>query len=170
MPAATGRTDFVGVFAVNGAFGLDELRESLKGDQYRSMLLSTLCDRIAEAGAELLHSLVRRNYWGYAADEALSVREIMQGRYVGIRPAVGFPSIPDQLMNRILDETIGLGEAGITLTDNGAMSPSASVSGLMIARPEARYFTVGRISHEQLDDYGRRRSISPSRLRRILSL
>lgn len=170
MPVATGRTDFVGVFAVNGAFGLDELRESIKGDQYRAMLLSTLCDRIAEAGAELLHSLVRRNYWGYAADEALTVREIMQGRYTGIRPAVGFPSIPDQLMNRILDETIGLGEAGITLTDNGAMSPSASVSGLMIARPEARYFTVGRISDEQLDDYGRRRSISPSRLRRILSL
>ncbi len=168
MPAGESLADYVGIFAVNGAYNLDKLKKSLEKDFYRSLLLAMLCDRIAEAGAELLHMMVRRQLWGYTPDETLSVRDMMQGHYRGIRPAVGFPSIPDQLMNKLLDRELNLADIGITLTENGAMQPASSVSGLMIAHPDARYFTVGPVSEDQLASYARQRGIPVSRLHDIL--
>lgn len=114
-------------------------------DDYKRMLVQTLADRLAEATAEKLHEDVRRKEWGYAPDERLTVRELHNERYQGIRPAVGYPSLPDQSVNFLLDELLDMKQIGISLTENGMMTPHASVSGLMFAHPESRYFSIGKI-------------------------
>lgn len=131
--------------------------------------LSTLSDRLAEATAEKMHEEVRKHYWGYAKDEQLTMRELHEERFQGIRPAVGYPSLPDQSINFLIDELLPLSEIGITLSENGAMSPHCSVSGLMFAHPKAHYFSVGSISEEQLLDYARRRGITPDQAKKFLA-
>ena len=131
--------------------------------------LSTLSDRLAEATAEKMHEEVRKHYWGYAKDEQLTMRELHEERFQGIRPAVGYPSLPDQSINFLIDELLPLFEIGITLSENGAMNPHCSVSGLMFAHPKAHYFSVGSISEEQLRDYARRRGITPDQAKKFLA-
>ncbi|MGL5786270.1 MAG: methionine synthase [Bacteroidales bacterium] len=136
--------DYTGAFAVSEGATYEALIEQNKkeGDDYYTMLLQTLADRFVEAGAEWLHARVRKEYWGYAREENLSVSEMIKCRYQGIRPAVGYPSIPDQRSIHTLNKLIDLSRIGIRLTENGAMSPAASVSGLYFMHPEAKYFMI----------------------------
>lgn len=157
--------DRLGVFAVT----VDGKMEALyDGDDYQRMLAQTLCDRLAEATAEVCHKDIRRTLWGYAPDEELSIDDLLAERYQGIRPAVGYPSLPDQSIVFVLDEVLHMGEIGIRLTESGAMKPHASVSGLMFAHPAARYFAVGPIDRQQFEDYACRRGRRPEDMARFL--
>lgn len=138
-------------------------------DPYNRMMAQLLADRLAEAAAERLHEVVRKEIWGYAKDEQLTIPEMLQERFQGIRPAVGYPSLPDASMNFVIDNLLQFSQIGITLTESGAMRPHASVSGLMISHPEARYFTVGKIGEDQLGDYARRRQLPVDTVRKFLS-
>ena len=137
-------------------------------DPYRHMLVQTLCDRLAEATAERLHEEVRKKWWGYAPDEDLTPEDMFQCRFTGIRPAVGYPSLPDQSVNFLLDELTDFKAIGIRLTENGAMLPHGSVSGLMLAHPKATYFAVGKIGKDQFQDYVSRRGLDEARMRQFL--
>ena len=161
-----GAEDTVGVFATMVDYNPDN---RYGRDAYQRMMAQTLCDRMAEAAACRLHQEVRTTIWGYDADEQLTISEMIQEKNRGIRPAVGYPSLPDQSLNFLLDELIGMSEMGIRLTENGAMRPHASVSGLMIAHPASRYFTVGPIDDKQIEDYARRRGMTIEEIRRFLS-
>ena len=159
--------DVLGLFATSVDGDLYGLYE---GDDYRRLLMQTVCDRLAEAAASHLHSRVRREkeLWGYAPDENFTPQELNSEPYTGIRPAVGYPSLPDQSVIFIIDRLIELEQIGVSLTESGAMHPHASVCGLMFAHPAARYFAVGRISDEQFADYARRRGMAEDELRRFL--
>lgn len=165
------RDDYVGIFAVTSGQFLAREAERMKetGDNYGALLLQTIADRLAEATSEWLHAKVRREIWGYASDESLSPDQMLQGIYQGIRPAMGYPMLPDQLLNRELATLLPFGKIGVEVTENGAMSPSASVSGLYIANADARYFMIGEISSEQLKDYSLRRGLSPEAVKDILN-
>lgn len=154
-PVSSGVTDYVGGFAVTvGSVIEGYIRKfSKEGDDYKAMLLQFLSDRLAEAGTEYLHQKVRKEYWGYAADETLDIEELFKVHFRGIRPAVGYPSLPDQSVNFKLNEILDMGEVGIRMTENGAMSPAATVSGLLFAHPESKYFNIGRIGEDQLALY-----------------
>lgn len=165
-PLSSGQTDEAGAFATT--VDLD-IRAYSKGDPYRQMMAQTLADRLAEATAELMHLEVRTHYWGYAPDENLSIEDLHMERFQGIRPAVGYPSMPDTSMNFVLDSLLRFSRIGIRLTENGMMQPHASVSGLMIAHPRARYFDLGKIGNDQLEDYARRRGIPTELMRRFLA-
>ena len=155
-PVDVGIADKVGVFAAT----VDPMMERVEEDDpYKRLLAQTVADRLAEATVEVLHEEVRKSLWGYAAEENLSIQQMHAEQFQGIRPAVGYPSLPDTSMNFIIDRLIGMREIGIHLTENGAMRPHASVSGLMISHPEARYFNLGRIGKDQLADYARRRGL-----------
>ena len=135
-----------------------------------TLLDQTLADRLAEATAELGHKVTRTPLWGYAPDEDLTPEELFKERYQGKRPAVGYPSMPDQSLNFVLSEIINFASLGITLTESGAMIPHASTTGLMISLAQARHFAVGPISEEQLIDYAKRRNMTPEKLRIWLEL
>lgn len=137
-------------------------------DPYRELMLQTLSDRLAEAAVERLHLYVRREAWGYAPDEQLAIPDLLNERFQGIRPAVGYPSLPDQSVIFLIDRLLPLSQIGIRLTESGAMHPHASTCGLMFAHPAARYFAVGRIDEEQLADYARRRDLPTQEMRRFL--
>ena len=158
-------TSQVGVFATTVDIGLET---DFDHDPYDKMMMQLLADRLAEAAAERLHEEVRKHYWGYAPDEQLAIADMLQGRFQGIRPAVGYPSLPDTSLNFVLDQLLDLSQIGIRLTESGAMKPHASVSGLMLAHPEARYFTVGQIGEDQLTDYARRRRLPVELVRKFL--
>ena len=157
--------DHVGVFATTVDAGLET---DFRNDPYEKMMMQLLADRLAEATAERLHEQVRKRYWGYAPDEQLSIPDMLCEHWQGIRPAVGYPSLPDTSLNFLLDRLIGMHRIGIRLTESGAMKPHASVSGLMMAHPEARYFTVGMIGDDQLADYARRRGVPVGLMRKFL--
>ena len=122
-----------------------------------------------EATAERMHEEVRKHYWGYAKDENLSIPEMQIEKFQGIRPAVGYPSLPDTSLNFVLDELLDMKQIGIRLTESGAMKPHASVSGLMMAHPKARYFSIGKIGEDQLRDYARRRGLPIEVCRKFLA-
>jgi cobalamin-dependent methionine synthase I len=138
-------------------------------DPYSRMLAQTLSDRLAEATVEKMHLEVRKHYWGYAKDEDLSIEDLLNERFTGIRPAVGYPSLPDTGINFIIHKMLGARRIGIRLTQSGMMIPHASVSGLMIAHPEARYFSIGKIGEDQLADYARRRGLPLEVMRKFLA-
>ncbi|MDE7345739.1 MAG: methionine synthase [Muribaculaceae bacterium] len=165
--------DYVGIFMVGAGKYINSLRIHYEeeGDSYHALLLQSLADRLAEASSELMHHLVRKEYWGYAPLEEFDVDRILRGDYQGIRPAMGYPMLPDQLLNKEIFELLEP-ESGkrVVLTENGAMSPSSTVSGLYIAHPDARYFMIGKIGDDQKDDYAKRRGISTERLSAILNL
>lgn len=157
--------DHVGAFCVS----VDgEITERYKHDEYMTMLAQTVCDRLAEATTERLHQEVRRSYWGYAPDEQLSIEQLHHVEYQGIRPAIGYPSLPDTSANFLIDQLLDMKRVGIRLTETGMMIPHASVSGLMFAHPKARYFSLGTIGEDQLVDYARRRGIPTQLMRRFL--
>jgi vitamin B12 dependent methionine synthase, activation domain len=165
-PASSGIKDTIGLFAtsVDAAFTSNN-----EGDPYQRMLSQTLADRLAEATAEKFHEDVRKKYWGYATDEQLTIKDILAERYQGIRPAVGYPSIPDTSMNFLLYELLDMKGIGINLTESGMMVPHASVSGFMFAHPQSRYFDLGKIDDEQLEDYAHRRNKPVEELRKYLA-
>jgi 5-methyltetrahydrofolate--homocysteine methyltransferase len=155
-PMETGLADHIGAFAVTAGLGCDELvkRYEAEHDDYRAIIVKALADRLAEASAEWLHREVRRTW--YAPDEELSNEDLIAERYRGIRPAFGYPACPDHLLKRRIFDLLGAREVGIDLTEHLAMLPAASVSGLYLAHPAARYFNVGRIGKDQVEDYARR--------------
>ena len=165
-PASSGIKDTIGLFAtsVDAAFTSNN-----EGDPYQRMLSQTLADRLAEATAEKFHEDVRKKYWGYATDEQLTIKDLLAERYQGIRPAVGYPSIPDTSMNFLLYELLDMKGIGINLTESGMMVPHASVSGFMFAHPQSRYFDLGKIDNEQLEDYAHRRNKPVEELRKYLA-
>ncbi|HHT34977.1 MAG TPA: methionine synthase [Bacteroidales bacterium] len=169
-PRENGITDWIGAFAVTGGAGADALLQQYdeEGDAFASLLVKSLLDRLAEAATEWLHAKVRREYWGYAPDEALTVAEMFAVKYAGIRPAVGYPSIPDQTVNFLLHDLLGSEEIGISLTENGVMYPNAAVSGLFFAHPQSKYFAIGEISEEQVADYARRKGSDSEMIRKFL--
>lgn len=164
-PKSQGVRDKLGLFCctVDG-----EAVMQSRTDEYQSMLAQTLCDRLAEATAERMHEDVRRRYWGYAPDERLTIEQSHREEYQGIRPAVGYPSMPDASLNFILDQLLDMKEVGIRLTETGMMVPHASVSGLMFAHPKSHYFDVGAIGEDQLRDYAQRRGIPVELMRRFI--
>ena len=146
-----------------------EMELLYENDDYRRMLVQTLADRLAEACAEKLHECVRKSLWGYAEDEDFTPAELLACKYTGIRPAVGYPCLPDISLNFILDELLDFSRIGIGLTENGMMRPHASVSGFVISHPKSRYFSVGAIDDEQLRDYSARRGVKPEEMKRFLA-
>ncbi|HZR95585.1 MAG TPA: methionine synthase [Gaiellaceae bacterium] len=157
-PAGSGR-DHVGAFAVTAGLGLDELtaRFEAEHDDYRSIMAKALADRLAEAFAEYLHAVVRRDW--YAPDEKLTSEQLIEESYRGIRPAFGYPACPDHSEKAKLFELLGAEDAGIVLTESFAMIPGASVSGIYLAHPRARYFAVGRVARDQVEDYAARKGV-----------
>src|SRR6185436_16610881 len=159
-PKESGKPDYVGGFAVTTGIGEDAIAVRFKEDKddYSAILLSALADRLAEAFAERLHQRVRKEFWAYATDESLSNDELIAEGYRGIRPAPGFSDEPEPTekgtLFRLLDAEA---KAGIKLTESYAMWPGSSVSGLYIGHPDARYFGVGKIERDQVDDYARRK-------------
>jgi 5-methyltetrahydrofolate--homocysteine methyltransferase len=159
-PADSGRADYVGGFAVTAGFGEEAIAERFAraNDDYSKILSQALADRLAEAFAERLHERVRREFWGYAADERLTNAELIAERYSGIRPAPGYPAQPDHTEKAALFALLDAeAQTGIRLTESYAMWPGSSVSGLYFAHPESHYFGVGRIERDQAEDYARRK-------------
>jgi len=159
-PRGGGIADYVGAFIVTTGIGEDTIAERFKGanDDYSSIMVKALADRMAEAFAESLHATVRRELWGYAADEAFAPRDLIAEKYAGIRPAPGYPAQPDHTekaaLFRLLD---GEAATGVTLTESFAMWPGASVCGLYFSHPQSHYFGVGKIERDQVEDYARRK-------------
>ena len=157
--------DYIGLFTVTAGTSLLKLAEN--GDDYRKLLAQTLSDRLAEAASEWLHAKTRRDYWGYE-EGCIGKEDLLKGNYSGIRPATGYPMMPDQLLNHNFAALQPLDKIGVRLTENGAMIPSATVSGLYIGRAEAEYFVIGEIGEDQLADYAERRGETIERIKEIL--
>jgi len=163
-PRETGRIDYLGAFAVTAGLGMENILEEFKKehDDYSSIMIKALADRLAEAFTELLHLKVRKEYWGYASDEMLNLNDLLLEKYQGIRPAHGYPACPDhsekETLFRLLNAT---NTTGMKLTESFSMVPAASVSGLIFAHPQSKYFFVGKISKDQVKDYAKRKQIDP---------
>lgn len=160
--------DRIGLFATSVDIGMET---DFCADSYDSMMTQLIADRLAEAAAEVTHLTVRtdKNLWGYAPDEHLTIPQLHSEEFQGIRPAVGYPSMPDASINFLIDDIIQFKEIGIRLTPSGAMKPHASVSGLIISHPQACYFSVGKIGQDQLIDYSLRRRVPVDIMRRFLA-
>ena len=170
-PATSGRIDHLGAFALSTGFGLDKLCAGFEADHddYSSIMAKALADRLAEAFAELLHLRARENF-GYGATEELSCEDLIAERYRGIRPAPGYPACPDHSEKAAIWELLGVKEnTGIGLTESCAMHPAAAVCGFYFAHPQARYFAVGRIDRDQVEDYARRKGMTAAAVERWLS-
>jgi 5-methyltetrahydrofolate--homocysteine methyltransferase len=169
-PRDSGRVDFIGAFAVTAGLGADDLVAAFERDHddYHAIMAKALADRLAEAFAEYLHARARGD-WGYGANERLTSDDLIAERYRGIRPAFGYPACPDHSEKRKLFDLLQAHRAGIELTESCAMLPAASVSGLYFAHPEAKYFTVGRIGRDQVEDYARRKGVSVTEAERWLT-
>jgi 5-methyltetrahydrofolate--homocysteine methyltransferase len=159
-PKDSGITDYVGGFICTAGIGAEELAKAYqdKGDDYNSIMVKALADRLAEACAEWLHQQVRKQYWGYAQDEQLSNEELIREQYKGIRPAPGYPACPDHTEKGTLFQLLDAdGISQVTLTEHYAMLPTAAVSGWYFAHPEAQYFAVGKIDKDQVESYSQRK-------------
>ncbi|MFC7701131.1 methionine synthase [Bradyrhizobium sp. GCM10028915] len=171
-PANTGVPDYVGGFVVTAGIGEDVVADRFKmaNDDYSSILCKALADRLAEAFAERMHARVRREFWAYAPDEALSTDELILEKYQGIRPAPGYPAQPDHTEKATLFELLDAeNTAGVKLTESYAMWPGSSVSGLYLANPESYYFGVGKIERDQVEDYAARKGMSVAETERWLA-
>lgn len=170
-PKESGILDYMGGFAVTTGHGVLDLVEKFEKDHddYNAILVKALADRLAEAFAEYLHREVRRELWGYAKDENLDNEDLIREKYVGIRPAPGYPAQPDHTEKPPLFDLMNVQErTGISLTDHLAMSPASSVCGLYFAHPEAQYFNLGNISRDQVEDYARRKGMSVKEMEKWL--
>jgi 5-methyltetrahydrofolate--homocysteine methyltransferase len=170
-PRDSDREDFLGAFAVTTGLGTAKLCAKFDADldDYNSIMVKALSDRLAEAFAEMLHQRARQD-WGFGSDEALSSDDLIAEKYRGIRPAPGYPACPDHTEKRTLFNLLDAeANTGIELTENFAMLPAASVSGLYFAHPAARYFSVDRISKEQVEDYASRKGMTVQEVERWLS-
>ncbi len=170
-PKTSGYTDYIGLFAVTAGLGIEKWVKHFEddNDDYNAIMVKILADRLAEAFAELLHEKVRKEYWGYAKDETLSVDEIIHEGYEGIRPAPGYPACPEHSEKGTIFKLLDANKAGITLTENFAMYPAAAVSGYYFANPESQYFAISRISREQAEDYAVRKNLSVKQVEKLLA-
>ena len=164
--------DYIGCFAVTTGHWAEEIAKQFQEEQndYQAILTKAIADRLAEATAELLHEKVRKEYWGYASDEQLSNSELISEKYKGIRPAPGYPACPDHEEKRTIWKLLNVeNEIGISLTESLAMLPASSVSGYFIGHPESKYFGIGKIELDQVEDYALRRGVSLDEAKKILS-
>jgi 5-methyltetrahydrofolate--homocysteine methyltransferase len=172
IPKDIGKTDYIGAFCVSCGFGVDEYAAEFEKDldDYNSIMIKALADRLAEAFAEYLHVKVRKELWGYASDEDLSNEDLIVEKYKGIRPAPGYPSCPDHLEKPTIWKLLNVEkEIGVTLTESMAMWPASSVSGYYFGNPDSKYFGLGRIKDDQVIDYAKRRSISTETAKKWLN-
>ncbi|MFT3762191.1 MAG: methionine synthase [Pseudoxanthomonas sp.] len=171
-PKDSGKPDWIGAFAVTAGIGIDGhvARFEAAHDDYNAILLKALADRLAEALAERLHQRVRREFWGYATDEALDNEALIAEKYRGIRPAPGYPACPEHSEKATIFKLLDAGNnAGMTLTESFAMLPTAAVSGYYFSHPQSQYFVVGRLSKEQVADYARRKGVDLAQAERWLA-
>ena len=171
-PKESGKVDYMGAFCVTTGIGLEELAKKFELDQddYNHIMVKSLADRLAEAFAECLHEKVRKEYWGYVPTETLSREEMIREKYQGIRPAPGYAACPDHLEKKTLFKMLDIEKnIGVSLTHSMAMVPPSSVSGWYFAHPEARYFNVGKIGRDQLEDYAHRKDVSLTEMEKWLS-
>ncbi|HEY0490982.1 MAG TPA: methionine synthase [Telluria sp.] len=170
-PKSSGVADYIGMFAVTAGLGIEKHEKRFEDahDDYSSIMLKSLADRLAEAFAEYLHERVRKDLWGYAAAETLSNEDLIGERYAGIRPAPGYPACPEHTVKADMFRVLQANDIGMELTDSFAMFPGAAVSGFYFAHPEAKYFVVGKIGEDQLADHVVRRSASKDDLERWLA-
>ncbi|MGI4779410.1 MAG: methionine synthase [Janthinobacterium lividum] len=170
-PKDSGREDYIGMFAVTAGLGVEKREKFFIDDldDYSAIMFKALADRLAEAFAEALHQRARTDLWGYATDEGLTMEQMIGEKYRGIRPAPGYPACPDHSVKREMFEVMQCADIGMTLTDSLAMMPAASVSGFYIAHPDATYFNVGKIGHDQLVDQAARRRTPEAELERLLA-
>jgi 5-methyltetrahydrofolate--homocysteine methyltransferase len=170
-PKASGREDYVGAFVVTAGIGVEALcaKYEKDHDDYNSIMVKALADRLAEAFAEWLHKQARLE-WGYGKTESLTNEDMIRERYRGIRPAPGYPACPDHTEKRMLFDLLQAeSQSGVTLTESFAMLPAAAVSGLYFAHPEAKYFAVGKINRDQVEDYATRKKLSVGDVERWLA-
>jgi 5-methyltetrahydrofolate--homocysteine methyltransferase len=170
-PKSSGVADYIGLFAVTAGLGIEKHEQRFLDahDDYNSILLKSLADRLAEAFAEYLHERVRTDFWGYATDEKLGNAELIKEQYRGIRPAPGYPACPDHTVKPDMFKQLRAEEIGMQLTESFAMFPAAAVSGFYLAHPESRYFSVDKIGADQLDDIVARRGLPRDYLERWLA-
>jgi 5-methyltetrahydrofolate--homocysteine methyltransferase len=170
-PLESGHTDYLGGFAVTAGLGIEALLEKYERDHddYNSILVKALADRLAEAFAELMHERVRKEFWGYATDESLNNDQLIKEDYVGIRPAPGYPACPDHTEKSALFELLDAERIGIELTESFAMYPASSVSGWYFSHPQSRYFPVGKIQRDQMESYAKRKGMTIEDVERWLA-
>jgi 5-methyltetrahydrofolate--homocysteine methyltransferase len=169
-PEAAGKEDYIGAFAVTAGLGIEKKVKEFEADHddYHAIMLKALADRLAEAFAERLHQRVRKEFWGYQAEEQLDKEALIKEKYQGIRPAAGYPACPDHTEKETIFHLLKADELGITLTENFAMLPTASVSGLYFSHPKSRYFGLGKIQEDQLTDYAERKEKAVEEMQRWL--
>ena len=169
-PREINKTDYCGAFAVTTGIGIEKWMAEYKADHddYKAIMLEALADRLAEAFAELLHEKVRQKYWGFAPDEKLSWDDILKVKYQGIRPAMGYPACPEHHEKENLFKVLGVDKIGISLTEHYAMYPTAAVCGQFFAHPESRYFSLEKISKDQVEDYANRKKVSTELVEQFL--
>ena len=170
-PLESGHTDYIGGFAVTAGVGIEPLLEKFEkdNDDYNSIMVKALADRLVEALAELMHERVRKEFWGYVSNETLSNEDLIKEAYMGIRPAPGYPACPDHTEKSKLFELLGAEDIGITLTESYAMYPASSVSGWYFSHPESRYFPVGKVHKDQVVDYAARKDMDLEEMERWLA-
>ena len=171
-PESTGKQDYIGGFAVTTGIGIEKITEAYEKDldDYNSILVKALADRLAEAFAELMHAKVRKEYWGYVSDEKFQNDDLIRERYQGIRPAPGYPACPDHLEKKTLWEVLDVEKnTGIKLTESFAMYPASSVSGWYFAHPDSKYFGLGKIEKDQVEDYAKRKGMTIEEIERWLA-
>ena len=163
--------DYIGGFAVTSGIGTDDIVKMFEseGNDYKSLLVKALCDRLAEAFAEMMHQKVRKTFWGYAPDETLTNVELIKEKYKGIRPAAGYPACPDHTEKQVIFDLMNVTEdLGIKLTESYAMYPASSVSGLYFSHPDSRYFVLGKITEDQIKDYAVRKNMNKNEVEKWL--
>ncbi|RJF97460.1 methionine synthase [Noviherbaspirillum saxi] len=170
-PKASGVADYIGLFAVTTGIGIEKHEKRFEDahDDYSSIMLKSLADRLAEAFAEHLHERVRKDLWGYAAEEKLSNEELIKEAYRGVRPAPGYPACPEHTVKADMFKLLQAEEVGMQITESFAMFPGAAVSGFYFAHPESKYFVVGKIGEDQVNDMAARRDVSKDELERWLA-
>jgi 5-methyltetrahydrofolate--homocysteine methyltransferase len=170
-PKESGVADHIGLFAVTTGIGAEKKDKQFMDDldDYSSIMFKALADRLAEAFAERMHERVRKEFWGYAADEHLSPTDLIAEKYVGIRPAPGYPACPDHTVKAAMFEALNCADIGMALTESFAMTPAASVSGFYLANPQASYFNVGKIGEDQIADWAKRSEMDAGHVRRALA-
>jgi len=170
-PKGSGVTDYIGAFALTAGLGIDPrvLAFEQANDDYNAIMLKALADRLAEAFTEALHERVRREFWGYGTNEALSKEELIKEKYRGIRPAPGYPACPDHTEKGALFDLLDAQALHITLTESFAMLPAAAVSGFFLSHPQSTYFAVGKVEKDQIEDYARRKAMTLAEVERWLA-
>jgi 5-methyltetrahydrofolate--homocysteine methyltransferase len=170
-PKDSGIPDYIGMFAVTAGLGIEkhEQRFEAAHDDYSSIMLKSLADRLAEAFAEYMHERVRTDLWGYVANEDLSNEALIDEQYQGIRPAPGYPACPEHTVKADMFRTLQAEEVGMELTESFAMYPGAAVSGFYFAHPASKYFVVGKIGNDQVEDMAQRRGMDKAEVERHLA-